>query len=104
MVQVFLNIFVFGMDPQRAVEAPRFATQSFPNSFSPHHYFPGLLNIEARIPKAVGDRLAEMGNEVKWWDAHSYSAGAVLAIVRDPETGTLAGAADPRRATYALGW
>ncbi len=104
MIQVFLNVFVFGMEPQRAVEAPRFATQSFPNSFSPHHYFPGLLNLEARIPKAVGDRLAELGNEVKWWDEHSYSAGAVLGIVRNPDTGVMAGAADPRRPTYALGW
>ncbi|NLM37683.1 MAG: gamma-glutamyltransferase family protein, partial [Firmicutes bacterium] len=30
MVQVFLNIFVFGMDPQEAVDAPRFKTVNFP--------------------------------------------------------------------------
>ena len=30
MLQVFLNVTVFGMDAQEAVEAPRFATYSFP--------------------------------------------------------------------------
>ena len=32
MLQTFLNLFVFGMGPQAAVEAPRFASYSFPNS------------------------------------------------------------------------
>ena len=41
MLQVLLNLVVFGMSPQHAVEAPRFATQSFPNSFWPHRYLPG---------------------------------------------------------------
>ena len=41
MLQVFLNINVFGMAPQAAVEAPRFAGYSFPGSFEPHPYYPG---------------------------------------------------------------
>ena len=32
MLQVFLNQAVFGMDPQSAVEAPRFASYSWPES------------------------------------------------------------------------
>ena len=43
MVQLFLNVFEFGMDVQQAVEAPRFSTWSFPNSFWPHAYHPGLV-------------------------------------------------------------
>ncbi|MBI1965005.1 MAG: gamma-glutamyltransferase, partial [Betaproteobacteria bacterium] len=35
MLQVFLNINVFGMDAQAAVEAPRFANYSYPGSFEP---------------------------------------------------------------------
>ena len=35
MLQVFLNIIEFQIDPQEAVELPRFATFNFPNSFSP---------------------------------------------------------------------
>jgi len=41
MLQVFLNINVFGMSPQAAVEAPRFAGYSYPGSFEPHPYYPG---------------------------------------------------------------
>ena len=36
MLQVFLNIVEFGMEPQEAIEAPRAITHSFPNSFWPH--------------------------------------------------------------------
>ncbi|RPI41692.1 MAG: gamma-glutamyltransferase family protein, partial [Betaproteobacteria bacterium] len=44
MTQVFLNIVVFGMEPQAAVEAPRFATYSYPSSSAPHAYHPGRMN------------------------------------------------------------
>ena len=49
MLQVLLNIIEFQMDPQVAVEAPRFATFSFPNSFYPHEFARGLLKMEKRI-------------------------------------------------------
>jgi gamma-glutamyltranspeptidase / glutathione hydrolase len=38
MTQVLLNVLVFGMDVQEAIEAPRFATYSHPGSFEPHAY------------------------------------------------------------------
>ncbi len=58
MLQVFLNTFHFGMDIQEAIEQPRFATFSFPNSFAPYTHLPGRLNIEDRLP-AGDDRGAE---------------------------------------------
>ena len=57
MLQVFLNIHLFGMELQEAVEAPRVASYSYPSSFEPHAYHPGLLNLESRIDKATGDAL-----------------------------------------------
>ena len=57
MLQVFLNMTVFGMSPQQAVEAPRFATQSFPDSFWPHRYFPGRMTLEGRIPDETAEAL-----------------------------------------------
>src|SRR5205085_11648550 len=57
MLQVFLNIHLFGMEVQEAVEAPRVASYSFPSSFEPHAYHPGLLNIESRIDKSTGEAL-----------------------------------------------
>ncbi len=56
MLQVLLNITVFGMNPQQAVEAPRFASYSFPDSFEPHSYSPGLLYVENRVPQCRARR------------------------------------------------
>jgi len=104
MLQVFLNINAFGMAPQDAVEAPRFANYSYPGSFEPHPYFPGRLYLEARIGQAVGDELASRGHEVCWWDDATWLAGAVCTIVADHRQGVLHGGADPRRPAYVLGW
>jgi gamma-glutamyltranspeptidase/glutathione hydrolase len=104
MLQVFLNVNAFGMDVQSAIEAPRFASYSYPSSSSPHAYHPGRLNLESRIPAATGDELEALGHDVKWWPDVEWRAGAVCAIRVNPETGMLEGGADPRRPAYALGW
>jgi gamma-glutamyltranspeptidase/glutathione hydrolase len=49
MLQVFLNVAVFGMTPQAAIEAPRFATYSYPGSFEPHAYYPDEVRLERRL-------------------------------------------------------
>src|ERR1041384_1694944 len=67
MLQVFMNIHVFGMEPQEAVEAPRCASYSYPRSFEPHSYHPGLVYLEKRIDGATGDALGRMGHKVDWW-------------------------------------
>jgi gamma-glutamyltranspeptidase/glutathione hydrolase len=102
MLQVFLNVVLFGMDPQQAVEAPRFATFSFPDSFEPHAYFAGRLNIETRLDAKVGSELAARGHKVEPWPDQIWRAGAVCTIVSDGKL--MAGGADPRRQSYAAGW
>jgi gamma-glutamyltranspeptidase/glutathione hydrolase len=104
MLQTLLNMEVFGMAPQAAVEAPRFATYSFPGSFAPHAYAPGRLVLEGRIEAATGERLAALGHGVEWWPERTWRAGGMCLIVADLETGVLSGAADPRRESYAVGW
>ena len=104
MLQVFLNINVFGMAPQAAVEAPRFAGYSFPGSFEPHPYYPGRLHLEASLAQEAGDKLRELGHKVHAWDDMTWLAGAVCTIVADHENGVLHGGADPRRPAYVLGW
>ncbi len=104
MLQVFLNINLFGMDPQSAVEAPRFSNYSYPGSFEPHAYYPGRLYLESRIDRATGDELASRGHKVYWWDESTWLAGSVCTIVADRERGVLHGGADPRRPAYVLGW
>ena len=104
MLQAFLNIAVFEMDPQSAVEAPRFASYSWPESTLPHAYRPGQLNLEADIGHVTGDALAALGHKIKWWPERKYAAGSVCAILSELETGVKWAGADPRRTAYAVGW
>ncbi|WP_207908154.1 gamma-glutamyltransferase [Bosea sp. BK604] len=104
MVQVLLNRLVFGMDLQLAVEAPRFASYSFPGAFQPHEYFPGRLALESRIAADTARQLGTLGHDVHPWPDWTLRAGAVCAIQHDHASGVKAGAADPRRTSYAVGW
>ncbi len=104
MAQVFLNIFEFGMDVQSAVEAPRFMSQSFPNSFAPHQYYPGRLNLEPRLGRKLGDALAARGHVVYWWPDWFWRLGSVCTINIDREHGLMHAGADPRQESYAIGW
>lgn len=104
MLQVFLNHVVFGMSIQEAVEAPRFVTLSFPDSFEPHPYHPGRLELEEGVGRATGDALAALGHRVEWLPDRSIRTAGVCAIVADQARGILFGGADPRRAARAMGW
>ena len=104
MLQTLLNVVVFGMNPQAAVEAPRFATADFPDSFEPHRRLAGRLNLEGRFSSRTGATLAARGHDVRRWPDWTWVAGAMCAIYQDLERGTVAGAADPRRPAYAAGW
>lgn len=104
MVQFFLNMAEFGMAPQEAVEQARVGSLSFPNSFWPHEYLPGVLAVESRLPAPVQQELAALGHSVQRWGQWEPRFGHVCAIQRDPATGTLRGAADPRFNTAAIGW
>ena len=104
MLQAFLNVHEFGMDLQSAVEAPRFATFSFPQSSEPHAYNPARLNVESRIPVSAREALASLGHDVVAWPERDWHAGAVCMVRVNPLTGVLEGAADPRTPSAALGW
>jgi gamma-glutamyltranspeptidase/glutathione hydrolase len=103
MTQVFLNVVVFAMELQAAVEAPRFATYSFPSSSEPHAYHPGRLSLESRFEPRVLEQLTQLGHRVSRWDELEWRAGAVCAVRVNRANGLLEGAADPRRPCYALG-
>jgi gamma-glutamyltranspeptidase/glutathione hydrolase len=102
MVQVFLNVAQFGMDIQEAINAPRFGTWSFPNSFAPFQYFAGKVCVEDRYDDALIPYLTERGHDVTRWPAFTRGAAAVEAILWDRETGFLRAGADPRQPAYAI--
>lgn len=100
-LQLMLNTFIFGMNPQEAIEAPRFATDSAPDSFYPHRYFPGRLALETAFPNDTADALGKLGHEVVRSEA--CGMGAIITN-RNPRSGLLTTGADPRRPAHALGW
>ncbi len=104
MAQTVVNMLCFGLNVQAAVEAPRFATYSFPSSFAPNDYHPGLLMLEKRIAEENGAELAARGHRVEHWPERTWKAGGVCAIHVDRDGGGMLHAgADPRRAARALG-
>jgi len=103
LAQVFVNLMVFGMDIQDAIDAPRFRSKNFPDSFSPHEYNPGLVLMEQSLYDRVGKELEAMGYNIEVVSDWDSDMGAVCAIIRDPETGSLTGGADPRQENWADG-
>jgi gamma-glutamyltranspeptidase/glutathione hydrolase len=102
MLQVFLNVFHFGMEIQQAIEAPRFATWSFPNSFAPHSHFPGRLDVEGRVPASVLDDLRRRGHGITELPPFARAAAAVDAILYERPSGFFRAGADPRQPAYAI--
>jgi gamma-glutamyltranspeptidase/glutathione hydrolase len=103
MLQVFLNVAVFGMPIQEAVEAPRVASRSFPDSFWPHAIAPGKLEVEGRIPAVTRDALTARGHQVSAWPDWDWRAGAVCAVLVG-QGGVRHAGADPRRGAHAIAW
>jgi gamma-glutamyltranspeptidase / glutathione hydrolase len=85
-----LNVMDFGMNPQEAVDAPRFH----------HQWLPDVITLERGFSPDTLALLRSRGHEVR------TEAGAVAAlvelIVRDG--GWLQGAADGRRSARAAGY
>ena len=100
-VQLMLNTLMFGMNPQEAIEAPRFGSRSAPDSFYPHVYHPGRLELEPGVSRETAESLRALGHEVVRSD--NCGLGATVAR-RDSESGVMSVGGDPRRPCYAIGW
>ena len=101
MLQVFLNMAVFGMPIQQAIEMPRVASRSFPDSFWPHVMSPGKVEAESRLPRETRDGLAALGHDVAAWPEWEWRAGAVCGVRVSAEGARWAGA-DPRRGAHPI--
>lgn len=101
LVQVFLNIAVFGMDLQEAVSAPRFYSISAPSSFAPNEAHPGTLRLEADLYDQVAADLQAREYTLVCDSIWNFDFGGVGAILRGAD-GKLYAAADPRWETWAI--
>ncbi|HEX3238984.1 MAG TPA: gamma-glutamyltransferase [Solirubrobacterales bacterium] len=102
MLQVVLNVFHFGIGLQQSINAPRFSTWSFPNSFSPFEYLPAVLLLEDRFEEETIAELERRGHRVGRWPQFTRDAAAVEAILSEAPTGFLHAAADPRQPAAAI--
>ncbi|WP_283133898.1 gamma-glutamyltransferase family protein [Rhizohabitans arisaemae] len=97
-----LNHLVGGMNLQAAVDAPTFHSTHFPASFYPRDARPGQIVAETSLGEEVLRELERRGHEVV--RAPAWSLSRMCAVGRDPATGFLRAAADPRGGhAYAAG-
>jgi len=96
-VQVVSNMVDYGMDPQAALDAPRFCIAGGTAD--------GRVALEEGIPLETMSALARMGHNVM--PATGYARGFFgkgQIIIRDPLTGVLCGGSEPRADGQAIGW
>ena len=100
-LQLLLNILIWDMNVQEAVEAPRFSSLSVPNSFYPHTYLKGQLALEHEIDESIVSELTSMGHKI----VRVATCGMGGTVTRKAVgSSVLETSADPRRSCYALGW
>ena len=103
----FLNVALrgpvrSGLDLQGAIDAPNWHQESFPGSFHPRTMTAGRVVVESRIGETAVAELRRRGHDVVV--GGPWSEGRLCAVGRDPETGVLLAAANPRGAQgYATG-
>ncbi|HWC43059.1 MAG TPA: gamma-glutamyltransferase family protein [Actinomycetota bacterium] len=101
-LQFFLAHARMGLDLQAAIDTPSFLSEHFPSSFWPRQADPGRLVVEARHDPGVVEELRARGHLVEL--AGPWSLGRTCAAGRDPASGFLVAAANPRgRQAYAAG-
>ncbi len=101
-LQFFLAHARLGLDLQQAIDAPTFTCHHFPSSFWPRRAEPGRLVVEDRLGPGTVAGLRARGHRVEV--AGPWSQGRTCAAGRDPATGMLVAAANPRgRQAYAVG-
>jgi gamma-glutamyltranspeptidase / glutathione hydrolase len=98
-LQLVTRMIDHGMNPQEAIESPRWVSGP-DTSNDPEH----LLKLEPEFGAEVTKQLEQMGHAVRTTESFSSAMGHAQAIRIDWQNGVLIGGADPRANGYALGW
>ncbi len=104
LLQVFLNVVVWGMSPEQALDQPRFGSYNFPGTGTEVNLNPAVLKLEDRIPEETARALERLGHDVQQWGLWNWYACAPTVTYRDPVNGVLLAAGDVRRETFSLGY
>ena len=103
LLQIFLDVVDFGMDPQEAVEAPRFNSEAMYSTFDAHTDQPLTLDIEKRFEQPVLDELRARGHKLVVGGEWS-NATAPTMVEYNSTTHVISAGADVRGHRYALAW
>lgn len=102
LLQLLLNVIEFGMNPQQAIEAPRFQTRHLVASFDNHAMNPGDLLLDDRIPAQVSADLAARGHKVQ--PRTRWNSGSAPTMIRVGPAGVIEAGADPFMFRSARAW
>ena len=91
-LQVITGIIDYGLDPQAAVDAPRWGDTA------------GGLQLEPGIASATRAELAARGHDLREIGRETSPTGRAQCIVVDPASGALIGGSDARGEGSAVGW
>ncbi|MGN5236482.1 MULTISPECIES: gamma-glutamyltransferase [unclassified Rhodococcus (in: high G+C Gram-positive bacteria)] len=98
-MQLLSHLLDHGLDPQEAVEAPRFT--AYPGSDANTLGDAPELRVEGRVGDDVLRALSDMGHQVQALDA--FGAEGSAQIVSVDERGVMSGGSDPRQEGVVLG-
>lgn len=96
-LQLVTDLIDFGMEPQEAIEAPRWLAGGGPDDP------PAMVTVEEGISTETREGLGALGHVVTGTGRFDPKFGHAQMILRDPSTGLLRGGADPRADGAALG-
>lgn len=89
--QVLSYYLDFNMGLAEAIEAPRVRL-----------WDGTLVHMESRVDHTAVEALRQLGHEIELVEPWTRKVGGFQGVARDPATGALTGAADPRRDGYAV--
>ena len=102
-LQLVTHIIDFGMNPQEAVEAPRWRSLQNPMESTIPHTCVDVLQLEGRFPQEVRRELSQKGHNLEIMTDWGGPGSAQVILVH-PVSNALIGGSDPRRDGYAVGW
>ncbi|HEY0963150.1 MAG TPA: gamma-glutamyltransferase [Pseudomonadales bacterium] len=101
LLQFFLNVVEFGMDPQEASEAANFNSYQVHSSFGERVSEPGKLLLRADTPYDIQAQLAAMGYTIL---LGKQTSGPINAIYFDQQQGTMVGGSSDFGDDYGIAW
>lgn len=101
LLQFFLNTVEFGMNVQRATEAPNINSFQMRSSFGAHEIRPGRILLANSTPQSVRDELIKMGYTLTF---EERTSGPITAIFFDHAHKTMWGGASTHGDDYGIAW